>query len=101
MSQLTERLRDMRYYEADGVEAQAADEIDRLGARLATLKVACRHWLDSPNNRQRMAEVRDLCKQPHPMNQGALANMGRKEDWDCGCSDGAEDVCISITCPRK
>lgn len=21
--------------------------------------------------------------------------------WDCGCPDGAEDKCVSITCPRK
>ena len=23
------------------------------------------------------------------------------KDWDCGCPKGAEDKCMSVTCPRR
>ena len=38
MSDLLERLQDTRYYEANGVEAQAADEIERLRAALEEIQ---------------------------------------------------------------
>lgn len=71
--------------------------IARLKKELATLMQACKTWMDSPNNRQARALVRDLCK----VNHDGTERRTPKEDWDCGCSDGAEDVCVSITCPRK
>ena len=62
---------------------------------LTKLTEACKTWLDSPNNRQARATVRELCKINHDGTEKSI------EDWDCGCSDAATDVCVSITCPRR
>ncbi len=63
---------------------------------LTELTVACRLWLDSPNNRQARARVRDLCKVNH---DGTQIEMPIERD--CGCPHGAEDKCVDILCPRK
>lgn len=92
-------------------------EIDRRGRQLSILTEACKRWLDSPNNQQCMATVREMCKAKH---EGTHMEMAIDPDWlrkkiaassddesietstwDCGCPDGAEDKCVSITCPRR
>ena len=36
-----------------------------------------------------------------PEGSGSIPDGGSVEDWDCGCPEGAEEKCVSVTCPRR